>query len=397
MKEYIILLVALSCVCMEKGKAQKKYLIDGATGFRVKQAYTLHAGKIIKNHTLVPPIGTSYFHEYDFDFQTVGQKPWQSLFAYPQCGVSLFYGITGNPDILGNFFGAVPSMQFNFGKSNIKWTIRMGTGLAYFFTPYHPEDNPKNMMIGSKINNLSFISTSINYMFKDRAGIFAGISSLHSSNGHYQVPNLGINSVNVHGGIRLQLLRTNMFKLNNKPVIEKMFRINIRTGVGIHEFARTLKPIGGDKKYIVFGDVFLSRYLGYLHNFMFGISVKHYTDYYEFITGNEIYPSNHALKSSVLTLFLGDELMMGRLGFAFQGGLDVYNPFFKEYDYYKKRNNPEMTFFKYLRTSTSTRIGFQYHFLDPADFTRDDLYIGLFIKAHFGLADFIGLSLGYRL
>jgi hypothetical protein len=48
-----------------------------------------------------------------------------------------------------------------------------------------------------------------------------------------------------------------------------------------------------------------------------------------------------------------------------------------------------------LKKYISARLGVQYYFFDPEYCNRSNIYIGAYIKANFGQADFTCMQLGF--
>jgi hypothetical protein len=86
-----------------------------------------------------------------------------------------------------------------------------------------------------------------------------GVSVIHCSNGHVQIPNLGINVPTVFFGIAY---RPNPFpaKFEKKEIAvpESKIHFNVRLGIGVHELARTTEPVG-TAKYAIYVTDFICR------------------------------------------------------------------------------------------------------------------------------------------
>ena len=353
-----------------------------------------HSGKIVKNYPSFPERSLSWIYEFNLSKQTTGENSWHVNYGYPRIGLSVFCGSLGNTDILGNVTGLVPNMNLHLIKGK-NWQTRMtlGCGFAYFQKPYDSVNNAENILIGSKITNYSFATLSFNRKINQRLVFTSGISAMHCSNGHYQVPNLGMNIIAVSMGLKYFPRKIPVFEPEPKSMKpENDLKLNFRTSLGVHEFARTLGPVGGPKYSVYCGSVFLSKRFGWISNVHAGFTGKYYTNFYEFITENNFYEDKHHLKSTVITFFLAHEFMIDRFSLLTQGGIDLHNPFFKDYD---KLENIKMTTFRFLETYISTRLGFQYYLL-PIN-NRFNIYTGIYIKANFGQADFIAANIGFSI
>ena len=89
---------------------------------------------------------------------------------------------------------------------------------------------------------------------------------------------------------------------------------------------------------------------------------------------------------------LGNEFLFGHVSMVTQGGLYLYNPFYR--DQYKE------IYFEgdtkaWLKTWITARLGFQYYLRDAVLHPRQNLFVGWYVKTNFGQADFMEVSLGY--
>jgi len=76
-----------------------------------------------------------------------------------------------------------------------------------------------------------------------------------------------------------------------------------------------------------------------------------------------------------------------------QGLLDVHNPFVIAYDDYLYHR---WNYRRIVETYTSSRLGLQYYFFDTEMRKGPNVFIGLFVDANFGEADFVETSIGFR-
>ena len=66
-------------------------------------------------------------------------------------------------------------------------------GVAYYNMPFDEKNNPENILIGSHVTPLASARFSLEYFINPFFSVLANAAILHSSNGHYQLPNLGVN------------------------------------------------------------------------------------------------------------------------------------------------------------------------------------------------------------
>jgi len=152
----------------------------------------LHAGKIVKNYPVFPGSGISSLIEFRWQYQTY--KSWTSYYGYPTIGFGGFFGSFGNPDELGNVYGLMPQMTFTVRKNRkIPLILTLGWGYGYWTKKYDAVTNPNNMAIGANITNMACFSATIPIRLSANLQMNIGLSTTHFSNGHYRMPNNGIN------------------------------------------------------------------------------------------------------------------------------------------------------------------------------------------------------------
>lgn len=359
-------------------------------------AYVPHYGKIVRNYRDFPEHSASFIHELHIGIVTNGDKYWHHLYNFPEIGAAILYSNFGNDQVLGQNVAVIPNITFSpssYKRFNVKVTL--GMGLAWFNKPFDAETNIDNRLIGSSITNMSMASFYIHQRLNKSFDLQIGWSAFHCSNGHYQVPNYGLNFPSIDIGLKYRpngdykiAPRTRNYERRGP------LKFNIRMGMGIHEFAGTNGPVGTPKWGIYTSSIYASKRYGPVSNLHCGFSVKYYNDFYNIIVRDSIYDSHQHIKASVFTFFLAHELMIHKIGFLVQGGLDLYNPFYNEWH---DITNSDNTIFTYLESITSTRIGIQYYFFDPKMNTSKNVFIGVYAKANFGKADYVGMNLGFVL
>jgi len=357
----------------------------------------IHTGKVVQNwlSDSFPQRNASLYFEFNWAKQTLDSKSWPASYNFPQTGISFMVGSNGNPTELGYTFGVVPNVTFGT-LNNRKWRIKLslGMGLAYLTKPYDSITNKENVLIGSHITNLSYAQLYFQRQLNDKWTASFGFSTLHASNGHYQIPNVGMNIPCIAVGVKYY--PTNRPKLPMETdtfvKIKNRIRINAKVGFGIHEFAETTKPIGGPKYNVYVGQLYLSRLYGRTSNVHAGFSWKYYTDYYKFLKDNQVFQENLHLKSSVFSFFLGHEFMFGQFAFLTQGALDLYFP---QYIPYNDLIGKEGGFSYFVERYFSTRIGLQYYANNLAKNSSHGLFFGIYVNANFGEADFVETGIGY--
>jgi hypothetical protein len=385
-----ILIVITVFVCLHGAGAVE---VDTTRHGYYTMEFNFHYAYIVENYSVVPKSRNPFLLECNPSIQTNGEKGWQHILGLPRVGCSLFLGDLGNKEQLGYVLGVLPNMTFN--TLNKKWyspRIKLGLGLACFTKKYGGNDTV-NFYIGSHITAFAHAALYIQPKLSEHLELTAGIAVSHGSNGHYQVPNLGINLPSVFVGLIYHpAVFPQRFERKDIAIPSAKIRFNIRAGVGVHEFARTLGPIGTSKYAIYVTDIYLSKRFGKASNVQAGLEMNHYNSFYNYIVKNDFFTEQQKLKATVFTAFLAHELMIGRVSLLTQGGINIYNKF---YDQYTLSSKNEQGLKADLKKYISTRLGLQYYFFEPEYCSRSNIFIGAYIKANFGQADFICTQLGF--
>ncbi len=391
-KHYLILLsfVSINYTSFSQSDSAKKYLSPPKSILVIEPQ--VHSGKLMKIYPVFPQTDFADLNEVNIAIQTAGNKEWHQTINYPQVGLALFYGYLGNNAIMGQNFAAVPNLAFNNRRGKRFWLqTRFGMGFAYFTKHYNAITNPTNLVIGSSINNMTFLALDGNFKLSSHFNFNVGVSTLHFSNGHYQLPNLGANIPSVNVGISyFPVAKPAYYKRDSitHPVKKLLFNMNF--GYGRHEFGSATKATGGPKYNVFQGALYVSKRWRQICNVHLGVFVSYYADYYDFIVSEEMFKNQQHLKSTVITVFLGHEWMIGHFGLVAQSGINVYNPFLKEY-----RKQLDAKTSADLGTYISNKVGIHYYVWNPMRTTSKNLYFGMYLKANFGTADFAEIAMGY--
>ena len=94
--------------------------------------------------------------------------------------------------------------------------------------------------------------------------------------------------------------------------------------------------------------------------------------------------------------------MLSHIGIELEFGLNLYKPIYK-YDYELTNGTiengiyikPKLDWYFDIKKTISSRLGLKYYLLNTNKSPKQNLFLGAFINANFGQADFSELSLGY--
>ncbi|MCX6351307.1 MAG: acyloxyacyl hydrolase [Bacteroidetes bacterium] len=359
----------------------------------------LQIGKIVKNYPypIFPRnVGVAIFPGLHLGYATGGSKKWHHEYGFPMIGVNLIYGVLGNDSVIGRNISLMPDITFSTRKytgDNWGFDFRIGTGLSWFNKKYDSVNNRGNYLIGSRLNSFSNASFCFRYKINEYLYWKAGIATLHFSNTHFQLPNIGVNTLQFHTSLRYfpqglsEYPKRKIPEKANAPIL-----VNVRAGFGMHEFGSELGPIGKKKYNIYATSVYLSKRIGMVSSVHAGFMMKYYTNYEEYIQNHNLYPNqNRIIKSSSFNFFLGHEFLCGHFSMLTQGGVNFYNPF---YWYYDPIVHPRRNAFTFTETWFCGRLGAQYYFFEPEKKRRTNFYVGTYINSLFSRADFAEVSCG---
>jgi len=307
-------------------------------------------------------IGWQTQHDGDFYHQ---------LFNYPIYGIGLYsstFGLdhVGNPYAIYGFVSIPIKPRIN---SRWNFNYRISLGLSGRFNPYNEDENPFNLVIGTKNNVFIDFGGQVNYQLNRHFLLGAGLAFHHFSNGALKLPNTGINLLPFTAALtyipssgpvdfRKDFIRPN----------SKNDQLQLSLAIGLKQL-----DTGNPNQYIksTFG-FFWSRFLGYKWRLGLGGNLFYASSGNDDDVAGDRHGRFRALFSGAPAFYV-DHLLTSRL---FLNG---------NIGYYLHRNefNGETKPF-YLR------IGVRYA-------VYKNWFTGVSIKAHGGKADFIEWTTGYTL
>ena len=347
-----------------------------------------HLGKIVPNYLNYPQsyprIGLSYTYYYK------GNDPNDAVQRYykdPLLGVQLGYHWLGNPDLFGNQLDLVPVMNLPTAKGSFQF----GLGVAYFNRTY--QENPENKVIGSAFT-WSFQSFYYRNFPLQNGRIFRlGIGYVHASNGHTQLPNYGMNSAVLTGSFvqKEAYDKTERTEVAQKP--QNKWFLELKYGLGYHEFGGTTAPVGGPKKSV--NGLSMTGAIQFKGQFKwrFGFGARSYTHYADSIASN---PNLQAANVTPYALFFktGIEYLIYHIGINVDAGINLHKPFFYHFaDRYETVDNWQY----FTKKHFLSRVGLRFYLFNTNKDPKHNFYIAPYLNANFGQADYTELAFGYVL
>ncbi len=352
---------------------------------------TAYCGFASKGYSKGPPVKPGYVLELSYGTKLNGSKDWHQYYKYPKFFVSTFIGYPGNEEY-GYFIGLVPQFLFDRDLSE-KWSYytKIGVGITYHTNSYDRNDNPLNMLVGSAITGMGSLEFGFEYDINNKSSIGAALGIIHFSNGHVQLPNLGMNFPVINLNYTYQFKDYPEFEeIYNNDKINKPWNFFVTIGVGLHEFGSSTKPTNG-LKYLVQDYSFgFSKRTSQIHKFSLGVNVLHYNSFNKFIIYQELDIGDPFLQSSVVGIFGAHEFKFGRFGFYSELGIDIYKPFYR---YSVSMYGAKYGVKDFIKAINSNKMGLRYDYIKTDKFCAT---AGINLKVNMAQADFIEILTSFE-
>lgn len=324
-------------------------------------AHTPRVAHLVKAH----PTG----FELNWQRQTTGNAPWHAWYRYPKVGVAFTYYDYHNP-VLGQSYAATVYLNKAFVRTaRHELNLRMGTGLGYFPVRFDQETNHKNLIVSSRLNATLQLRAEYDVAVSEHLGLLLGVGLNHYSNGATTKPNLGINIPTVVLGLNYHQQRP-FRPVANVPGyqpedIGRNF-LNVSATAGLKQ-----RNESNRQKYLVNSATLLvGRRINRKSNLVAGLD-----GFYDRGLLAEQRDSSSTGEAPIdvkkAGVFVGHDLLFGRLALIAHLGVYVYNPYKSNSFYYE-------------------RIGLKYH-------VTERLFGSVDLKVHRGAADVIEWRVGVKL
>jgi hypothetical protein len=325
-----------------------------------------HFGSYLITKTKAEYIKDSYasYGEIYLQFQTKGKSDWEISHRYPQWGISFLYGNTGSRQYIGHMSSVYAWFNLPVIKSHrYTGSILAGTGPGWVSKPFDINTNPKNTLIGTRLNAFIHLALQNEFTLSKRLGLSAGLNFLHLSNGGTTLPNLGINTPAVFAGIRYALGEPIKLERTIKSDFKKTFRYQVFTSMSLKQ----APWIGGN--YYAINVLQTEATYRFKRNYSLGLGAMFtYNRSLDFFPLENPSYEKRGQKKLQIGTYGSYEHFFGRLSVPLQLGVYVSN-----------RAKSPLLFQQF-----GLRYGFSKHF--SAEF---------FLKSHMGQADFIHTGIGY--
>ncbi len=372
MKLFTVIIAVLFCSVLYSQKSNQ-------TEYRG----AIYTGFVAHNYSKLPETKQSYVGELSFGKKYMGKSKWHEYYNFPSIYGSVFFGYPGNVEY-GHFFAISPqlSLTYNFAE-NFNYCIKAGVGLAYHTNPYNVETNPTNFLVGSHWMAIGNAEFSIEYLLNDYNFIGLSAGAIHFSNGHAQLPNIGMNMPVINVYYKHRVFNDKLVFSDNADKTDNKIRYFVTYAAGVHEYGSSTKPANGPKYMVNTVSFGISKIKNVANKHYFGFNFIHYNSFEKFIINQEINIGNPFLKSSAVNLFWGHEFMFGDFGFYSELGIDIYKPFYR---YFVTIYGEKFGVKDIIKSINSNKLGFRYSGIKAGD---KKLILGINLKANMAQADFI--------
>jgi len=273
--------------------------------------------------------GNSYGFMVLFNTKNNQKFKFYDLYNYPDKGFSLFY-LNYNSSILGEAIGGYRHYTYNLTpthKNQLYFTT--GFGLGYANLPYNAITNNQNFALGSNLLVSAFLKLQyFKYFLHKNIALTSGISLVHFSNIAFKNPNLGINTVSLHFGIKYQNSSTKT-KPQSEPLATSKnshkWNYNIMVRAGYNESLIIDSGLFPFYTFSFYGSKIINNYstLTVGADFFNSKFLKEYIKNEAIATGKNYNANDY----NRLGIFIGHELTQNHFAFVSQIGYYVYYPF----------------------------------------------------------------------
>ncbi|SNS02830.1 acyloxyacyl hydrolase [Hymenobacter mucosus] len=357
----------LGIVGVGKAHAQQQQTPVGplVLGAYAQGSFILAHTPAVKHLAVSHPTGL----ELNVQRQTNGSAPWHAWYRYPKVGLALVYYDYHNT-VLGRSYAATMYINKSFWRTQRQeLSFRLGTGVGFFPIRYDQATNHKNTIISSRLNATIQFRAEYDVALSEHLGLMLGAGLNHYSNGATTKPNFGINLPTVLLGFNYHQQRP-FTPLPPDPASEPTDvghnRVELSTTVGIKQRNETDR-----RKYLV-NSLTLAATRRLNRKSLLTAGLEGFYDRSLSAQLRDTARTNEKLPDvKKAGVYIGHELLFGRLSFVSHLGFYVYNPYKSNKFYYE-------------------RLGLKYYFTDRV-FGNVDL------KVHRGSADVIEFRVGARL
>lgn len=306
----------------------------------------------------------------DFGWYRNPDKSWEQCNCYAKTGFSFIWFNLGNPEILGHSYNLLYYYEPLLGyKNNLYLSLKAGMGPSFLSKVYDENSNPENQFFSTKISYLLLVHLNLNYQLNNQWKLNLSACYNHISNGGLKQPNRGMNFPTINAGIQYSLTPKHLPE-RDLTRTTNYFKEKIRYDISFYGTGKHIGSSHGkdDKVLPVFGFyTSASKRLSRMSAIIGGAEwvsdgyVKELMD-----RRNENTDHKNA------ALFLGHELLIGKIIFSQLLCIYVYQPYVGDED-----------------DAVYQRYGLRYQ-------VSKHFHAGITLKAHRHVAHIFDVRIGYN-
>ncbi|HYK77027.1 MAG TPA: acyloxyacyl hydrolase [Daejeonella sp.] len=222
--------------CIFVGLFVFPFLVNGQSN----SGFLLDGKAVIGSHALGADMLQNNLYGIDVSWQKdISQKEdaWRKLSNAQSSGLSFVFRNLNkgyqdtSVNSLGQSYGLAAQIEFRLfklGNTSVSFTPAMGLG---YITKTYFTDH-RNRVIGSHLNQLIKADLNAVIPLSTNMNLLAGAGFLHYSNGGFQIPNGGLNTLNLFTGLRFgkSWVKPNISQSKYRPIRKNS--IEVAAGIG---------------------------------------------------------------------------------------------------------------------------------------------------------------------
>lgn len=328
------------------------------------------SGAIFKHSEQIAHISNANPKSLDLHLRYVlpGNKKWQQQLGLPSAGLVFTYTDMDNPKVLGDSYHLSTYMTFPIKKGDVlDFEFRLGLGATYGTQKFDLETNRKNTLYSTNFSGMAYLRFAFNYELSDKLFLTNAFGLSHFSNGSYRLPNLGANILTFNLGA--------YYRLSEEPIVyekpekiteqDKNYLLNIGAGYGW----KAALPISEDRYSVYTLMLQAEKRTKGVGSWLAGLDFNKNESLED--EQNFLFPDKEFRNDYRMSVLGGYSLNIGRFSALGQLGIYLYSPVQPPRPYYQK-------------------IGFRIKLID-------EFHLGLNLKAHAGVADFVEYVITYKI
>lgn len=316
----------------------------------------------------------TYLCQASITKQTNGTQLWHRYWNHPVVGLHAIYLNFGDDRVLGSASGALYSIRFKVaGQKKFNFGLQLGAGLSYLTKPYNKITNPLNNAIGSHWNNITQLTLQTETLLAKKWYLMYGLHFTHFSNARTSTPNSGINTSGMTLGLGYKFMDHQPHKKAVKDTLSGFRRLggDMLIGYGVSEYSFT----GGSK----YGSYFVNAGMTYAFSpfvkAILGGEYEYNQSIFQFYYQDFETAHNARMKATKTAVYLAANLNFGMAALRLQTGYYLPLPALRE----------ETSPF-YFKININI-------YPCPKEWKAQP-YVGILLKTHVAVAQYMGLVSG---